>query len=149
MNSAKKSLQKELEKYDTTCANDKIVEVVRHHSERKKISKRKTPKLNVITKMIKYIRNFGNIHAERREVNVVGEPPRGMSSFEYHFYFEQKAYKGVPLKNKYLWRFEMVIITLLYQSPIFFMLYFEDELKVYFVKVFKLIISGLLWLYRL
>lgn len=99
--------------------------------------------------MRKYLRNFGNTYAERRKVNVVGEPPRGMCPLEHYYVFEEKAYKGVPLKNEYLYKFESMVIALLCPTPLYLMMYFDEEIKYYFEKVLKLFITALLWLYRL
>jgi hypothetical protein len=99
--------------------------------------------------MRKYFRNFGNMYAERREVNVVGEPPRGMSPVEYYYLLEEKVYKGVPYKNKYLYFIEFWIIGIFMFSPFWLGYLLKDYIYPIVIGTFKILITALLWLYRL
>ena len=100
-------------------------------------------------KIRNYLLNFGNVYIERRKVEIVGEPPKGMCPSEYHFLLEQKAYRGVPFKNKHLYFIEFWIIGIFMFSPFWLGYLLKDYVYPIAIWVFKLILTSLLWLYRL
>lgn len=86
-------------------------------------------------KIINYLKNFGNFYAERRYYEIPTDWCADPMMREIKL--KDKAYKGVPYKNKYLYDFESWVIYISISSPAWLTLIYFKELEPYVHHVMK------------
>ena len=80
-------------------------------------------------KIIKYLKNFGNIYTEKRHYEIPNTWCADPMMRE--IIIKDEAYVGVPYKNKYLYMFEFWTIIIITTSPVWLIILYFKQIEPY------------------